>query len=153
MGTWKKFPTLTGAVFVITAQVLESPQENPCGYGVGVSEAIIYAYVAGNPLSYVDPLGLEKLNFLPVGDANNTAANWNWNPSDSILINSHGSPSTVNHMDAQALAKRILKESKTWKAKTKITLNSCNTGKGDNSIAQQLSKILHTTVVEVAPQI
>ena len=90
---------------------------------------------------------MEKLNFLPAGDPNNTAANWNWNPSDSIHVNSHGSPTTVNHMDAQKLANRIVKESKIWKPGTKIKLNACNTGKGDNSIAQKLSKILQTTVV------
>lgn len=34
------------------------PQENACGYGALVSEATIFAYVGGNPLSLIDPAGL-----------------------------------------------------------------------------------------------
>jgi hypothetical protein len=50
-------------------------------------------------------------------------------------------------MNAQQLAKRIKAESKTWQPGTTIILNSCNAARGENSIAQQLSSVLHTTVI------
>jgi hypothetical protein len=92
---------------------------------------------------------LEKLNWLPTGDPNNAAANWDPDPSDEVFINSHGSESTVNHLKAEDVAKRIARESELLKKKphSTIVLNACNTGKGDNSIAQKISKYLHTTVI------
>ena len=68
----KKSPTLTGAVFVLAAQLIDSHQENPLVYG-GVTSWGIYTqsdpigldggwnkfgYAELNPLMYTDPLGL-----------------------------------------------------------------------------------------------
>jgi hypothetical protein len=55
----KKYFTFTGAVFVIYSQPLDTPEENPCTYGQGVSEPTIYGYVEGNPIDQSDPLGLQ----------------------------------------------------------------------------------------------
>lgn len=60
----KKSPTLTGAVFVLTAQALELLQENTRWYGETVSGGLLgglnrFGYVEGNPLGAVDPLGLQ----------------------------------------------------------------------------------------------
>ncbi|HEY2324006.1 MAG TPA: RHS repeat-associated core domain-containing protein [Thermoanaerobaculia bacterium] len=115
--------------------------------GFGGSDSNLYEYVVNDPINQRDPSGLEKLNFLPSGDPNNRAAATDPDPNDAILINSHGSNQTVNHMTANQLARRIKKEAKTWKRGRKIILNSCNAARGDNSIAQRLSKILRTTVI------
>ena len=36
-------------------------RQNGCVYDEGVSGSIIYTYVGGNPVSFVDPFGLASL--------------------------------------------------------------------------------------------
>jgi hypothetical protein len=55
----KNSQPLTGAVFVLAAQALDSPQENTFTYGALVSGPTIYAYVGGNPVGLADPSGLD----------------------------------------------------------------------------------------------
>jgi RHS repeat-associated protein len=99
------------------------------------------------PQPQPQPTPGEKLTFLPDNDPHRTAAKWNRVPDNTILINSHGGPNTVCHLNAKQLANKIKAESKTWKPGTTIILNSCNSARGNNSIAQQLSSALHTTVI------
>jgi hypothetical protein len=58
-------------VFFIRPQALEAPSKNALPYDGWSSGPIIYAYVGGNPLSYVDPLGLSAL-----GDAGAFIGGW-----------------------------------------------------------------------------
>jgi hypothetical protein len=71
----KKSPTLTGAVFVLTAQALELLQENAYWYGETVSGGLLggintYGYAEANPLMYTDPYGLFGMADMP------TAPQW-----------------------------------------------------------------------------
>ena len=65
----KKSPTLTGAVFVLTAQALELLQENTHWYGETVSGGLLGGInlenYAPNPISWIDPWGWELVEVNP----------------------------------------------------------------------------------------
>jgi len=87
------------------------------------------------------------MTFFGEREFSNRMAAWlNSVPDNTILVNAHGTSATVNGMTAQELADKILEDSNIWRPGTAIILNSCNSARGDDSIAQKLSKILQTSV-------
>ncbi len=89
----------------------------------------------------------EKMTFFGKREYSNRMAAWlNSVPDNTILINSHGTSSKVNGMTAQELADKIRADSQIWRPGTAIILNSCNSARGDDSIAEELSKIMQTSV-------
>ena len=65
-------------VFFIRPQALEASSKNGLTYDGWSSGAIIYAYVGGNPISNVDPYGLQYNGAPPPSDI--PGGPWKWSP-------------------------------------------------------------------------
>lgn len=88
-----------------------------------------------------------KLTWFPEGDWARMEADFTFFVADNtILINAHGTPSTVAGMDKFELAAKI-REKTNFRPGTTIILNSCNSAFGDDSIAESLSRVMQTTVI------
>jgi hypothetical protein len=110
----------------------------------GLQNAAYAVYVDGNPISFVDPEGLIKIILLPPNDPNYPAAvNYPDDPNKCIVI-SHGSPQTVNQMNAKQLNKLL---TQSGCRKEPVRIDACRTGQGENSIAEQLSRIRGVSVI------
>ena len=122
-----------------------------------------YAYAAWNPIKYVDPDGREIINKMDpmidksLHDAGNNIID---KRANRIFFVSHGSSTVMfpygqGEMNADAFVTYLSENSEVWK-KTEdkssivIVLISCETGKGENPIAQQISKLLPEVTI-VAP--
>ena len=128
-----------------------------------------YAYCGWNPVKYVDPDGREKHNMMDPNTEDieqrylfEGAVNFNEYGKDNshIFFISHGSPNAMfphgkGEMNAEGFVNYLKENSKLWqetkdKSSLTIVLISCETGKGENSIAQQISKLLPDVTI-VAP--
>ena len=119
-------------------------EADPVGFWGGMN---LYAYVENNPANWFDPWGLTKINMIPKEDTTlYKDAEAEPDVPGMLIILSHGSQQTVRHMNASQLAQYIRASGK-WSKDQPIKLSSCQSGSGKNPIAQQLAKILKTTVI------
>jgi RHS repeat-associated protein len=122
---------------------------DPIGLSGG---ATTYSYASDDPFLHFDPDGLRQVNlFNPkISEQDKILfemANKYWDQSGACLVYAHGGPNvvvdgrgkkSVRITSGKALEKLLLAEG--CKPNQPVILYSCNTGKGNNSIAEQLSK-------------
>lgn len=122
-----------------------------------------YAYAAWNPVKYVDPDGKEIINKMNPA-ANKTLSDAGDNILDlkanHIFFVSHASKTVMypygeEEMDAEGFVKYLSENSIVWnttedKSSVVIALIACETGKGENSIAQQISELIPEATI-IAP--
>jgi hypothetical protein len=122
--------------------------------------------VGGNPISFVDPMGLEKLILFGPNDfAMQSAAARTPDVPGRLLIFAHGNSSSIaddrngRSVLGPGAAASLAKNSGLWKAGMPVTVHACEVGKDPKGFNQGLANALGVPVtgpngyLEVRPTI
>ena len=138
-----------------------------------------YAYCANNPVKYVDPTGCEKVISLVMNSENTTKNRKNqrlYNAADRYMENepvihlwAHGDQNKIEYCNSKGKPdyikdgsdmndflteqSTIYKENQAKGQTSILVLHSCETGKGEDNIAKQLSNDLNLLVVAPSEKI
>ncbi|WP_418116948.1 RHS repeat-associated core domain-containing protein [Variovorax sp. 350MFTsu5.1] len=121
---------------------------DPLGLAGGLN---LYAYVGGNPVRGIDPLGLVDINLFPHNEAIRQSADNIPSPPGTFTVGSHGNPSIMTDTALKGItpaqmAQRI-KAHPSYTEGQQVQLMSCETGKGTDPYAQKLANELNAPVV------
>lgn len=127
-----------------------SVQSDPIGLAGGINT---YSYVAGNPVSFVDPMGLEKLILFASTDfAMQSAAAKEPDVPGRLTIYAHGNERAIADdrtrrvsLDPAQVAS-LVKSSGLWKPGMPITVQACDVGKEQDGFHQGLANALGVPV-------
>lgn len=127
--------------------------EDPIGFAG--RDVNLYAYVAGNPVLYRDPLGLVSVNLFPrQGDL--ATGKWadKYNPTNWFTVGGHGGgpvpqggPPEWREISPKAMARMI--RDKGWQPGQTVRFMLCSFGNPDSQATeyvQELANELQTTV-------
>jgi hypothetical protein len=122
-------------------------ESDPFGLMAGVNT---YGYVGQNPLWGLDPWGLADLNYTTAGTNEHSVGDL-YNPPNVFSIVAHGTPQFIlgpngTKLGADKLS-QIIKSDPHYRIGETVVLLSCNTGRGPNPLAAQLSNILDAHVI------
>jgi RHS repeat-associated protein len=122
---------------------------DPLGEG---SDATLYSYVGNDPINWWDPLGLDSVNLNKPGGVRSLGADFRGLKKGEITVSGHGEEGQaydyrkgMDKITVEKLAEEI-KKAPDYNEKNPVRLYLCEAGKGDNSVAMQLSKLLPNEV-------
>jgi RHS repeat-associated protein len=122
--------------------------KDPIGFDGG--SANLYGYVFADPINFIDPSGLSDINLFPNNERIHNSDFKIPNPLGQFTVGGHGSPGAMwgsNHESITPdLLAHLIRNDSRYHAGQAVHLNSCSTGKGSGSFAQQLANILNAPV-------
>lgn len=122
--------------------------KDPIGFEGGDSN--LYGYVLGDPVRFVDPIGLVNLNLFAHTDPLYVPAYWAGWSTSNYTVGGHGSVGIMSNIDGSGLypegLAKLIKNDPNYKGQD-IDLYVCNAGTGgDYSFAQKLANLLNVKV-------
>ena len=113
----------------------------------------LYVFVGNDSINFIDLFGLDDVNLYEPGSTSAKAADCRGTKPNEITVGGHGTEEAaydgrsgkLKPMSIDDLAKAIT-SAKEYDPKKPVCLYNCEAGKGDNSVAQRLSKVISNPI-------